>query len=93
MRYDESLKAGWPIASGVIEDACRHLVKDRCELSGMRWTLEGAEAILRLRCVIENGDWAAFNAYRGMQRKAKEYSYWKPKEVGTKQPPCLKMAA
>ena len=42
MRYDEYLKAGGRIASGVIEGACRHLVKDRCELSGMRWTPEGA---------------------------------------------------
>ncbi len=93
MRYNEYLKAGWPIASGVIEGACRHLVKDRCELSGMRWTPEGAEALLRLRCVIENGDWAAFNTYRVKQRQAQVYSYWEPKEVETQKPPCLKMAA
>ena len=41
MHYDQYLAAGWPIASGVIEGACRHLVKDRCELSGMRFTPVG----------------------------------------------------
>jgi hypothetical protein len=47
---------GWPIASGVIEGACRHFVKDRCELSGMRWTQTGAESLLRMRAIAENGD-------------------------------------
>ncbi len=46
MRYDEYLRRGYPIASGVIEGACRHLVKDRMERSGMRWTLEGARSML-----------------------------------------------
>lgn len=40
MEYDQYLKAGYPIASGVIEGACGHLVKDRMERSGMRWKLE-----------------------------------------------------
>ena len=47
MHYDQYLADGWPIASGVIEGACRHLVKDRCELSGMRWTKTGVEELLR----------------------------------------------
>jgi hypothetical protein len=51
MRYDEYLRAGYPIASGVIEGACRHLVKDRMERAGMHWTLEGAQAMLDLRAV------------------------------------------
>ena len=55
MAYDYYLAQGWPIASGVIEGACRHL--DRFELSGMRWTQAGAENLLRLRAVAENGDW------------------------------------
>jgi hypothetical protein len=46
MRYDEYLMAGYPIAAGVIEGACRHLVKDRMERSGMRWTLEGTRSRL-----------------------------------------------
>ena len=53
MDYAVYLARGWPIATGVIEGACRHLVKDRCELSGMRWTSAGAEALLHLRCVCE----------------------------------------
>ncbi len=45
------LAQGWPIATGVIEGACRHLVKDRCERSGRRWTIAGAAALLHLRCM------------------------------------------
>ena len=76
MKYDQYLALGWPIATGVIEGACRHLVKDRCEQSGMRWTQAGAEALLRLRSVSENGDWAAFHAYRRGQRHKTVYAYW-----------------
>jgi hypothetical protein len=83
MRYDQYLAAGWPIASGVIEGACRHLVKDRCELSGMRWTQAGAEALLRLRSVLENGDWEAFHAYRRRQRQLGRYGYWQTEQTDT----------
>ena len=58
-----------PHATGVIEGACRHLVKDRCELSGMRWSQPGAEALLGLRSVAENGDWEAFHAFRRNERQ------------------------
>ena len=51
MRYDEYLAADYPIATGVIEGACRHVIKDRMEQGGMRWTLAGAEAMLKLRGV------------------------------------------
>jgi hypothetical protein len=73
MHYDSYLAAGWPIATGVIEGACRHLVKDRCELSGMRWTQSGAEARLPLRSVAENGDWEAFHSFRRSQRQETLY--------------------
>jgi hypothetical protein len=73
MRYDSYLAHGWPIATGVIEGACRHLVKDRCELSGMRWTIAGAEALLALRCVHEHGDWETFHAFRRQQRHQQLY--------------------
>lgn len=73
MHYDHYLAQGWPIATGVIEGACRHLVKDRCELSGMRWTIDGAEALLALRCVYDNGDWDAFHAFRRQQRHRQLY--------------------
>jgi hypothetical protein len=64
MRYDEYLAAGYPIGSGVVEGACRHVVKDRMELSGMRWEIEGAQAILGLRATYLNGEWDAFIAHR-----------------------------
>jgi hypothetical protein len=64
MRYDEYLAKGYPIASGVIEGACRHLVKDRMERAGMHWTLEGAQAMLDVRSVYLSGHWAAFQQYR-----------------------------
>jgi hypothetical protein len=54
--YATALAAGWPIATGVIEGACRHLVKDRMDITGARWGLEGAEAILRLRALNTSGD-------------------------------------
>lgn len=56
LRYDETLSQGCPIGSGVIEGACRHLIRDRMELTGCRWGLAGAEAILRLRSLISSGD-------------------------------------
>ena len=64
MRYDEYLRAGYPIASGVIEGACRHLIKDRMERAGMHWTLEGAQAMLDLRSVWIGGQWEAFQKDR-----------------------------
>jgi hypothetical protein len=73
MDYPTYLANGWPIASGVIEGACRHFVKDRCELSGMRWHQAGAENLLRLRAVAENGDWDAYHAYRRHQRHLRLY--------------------
>lgn len=73
MDYSTYLAKGWPIASGVIEGACRHFVKDRCELSGMRWTQTGAESLLRLRAIAENGDWDAYHTYRKAQRHLRLY--------------------
>src|SRR3989442_4257466 len=64
MRYDEYLRQGYPIASGVIEGACRHLIKDRMERAGMHWTLTGAQSMLDLRSVWIGGDWQAFQQQR-----------------------------
>mgnify|MGYP001306988847 CR=1 FL=1 len=68
--YRLALNKGWPIATGVIEGACRHLVKDRMDITGARWGLEGAEAVLQLRALRTNGD---FNRYwrfhLGMERQ------------------------
>jgi len=60
MRYDEYLRRGYPIASGVIEGACRHLVKDRMERSGMRWTLDGAQSMLNVRAAFQSDHWHRF---------------------------------
>jgi len=70
MRYDEYLAKGYPIASGVIEGACRHLVKDRMERAGMHWTPAGAQAMLDLRSTYVNGDWEEYQAYR-IQRETR----------------------
>ena len=60
LRYDTALANGWPIATGVIEGACRHLVKDRLDITGARWGLSGAEAVLKLRALRANGDFDAY---------------------------------
>lgn len=60
MRYDDYMKAGYPIGSGVAEGACRHLVKDRMEQTGMRWTVSGAQAMLHIRATYLNDQWDEF---------------------------------
>ena len=75
MLYDEYLAAGYPIGSGVAEGACRHLVKDRMEQTGMRWTVEGAQSLLSLRALYLNGDWKRFVDYRIQREQAEIYPY------------------
>ena len=58
--YDKALAEGVPIATGVIEGACRHLVEDRMNLTGARWSLTGAEAVLRLRALRSSDDFDAY---------------------------------
>jgi len=58
--YATALAKGWPIATGIIEGACRHIVKDRMDITGARWGLEGAEAVLKLRALIATGDFDAY---------------------------------
>ena len=60
LHYDEYLRLGYPIATGVIEGACRYLVKDRMGITGARWSLEGAEALLKLRSLKVSGDFTAY---------------------------------
>ncbi len=64
MRYDEYLRLGCPVATGVIEGACRHVIKDRMERAGMRWKVLGAQAMLHLRTIYTNADWTAFQDFR-----------------------------
>lgn len=54
------MAGGWPIATGIIEGACRHLVADRMDITGARWSRDGAEAVLKLRAVRANGDFDAY---------------------------------
>jgi hypothetical protein len=67
--YPTALANGWPIATGVIEGACRHLVKDRMDLTGARWGLPGAEAILKLRAIASNGDFDDYWRYHLTQER------------------------
>ncbi|MBK6018711.1 hypothetical protein [Streptomyces sp. MBT53] len=60
LHYDQALAAGWPIASGIVEGAARHLVADRLEINGSRWTVPGAEAVLTPRALISNGDFPQY---------------------------------
>lgn len=73
MQYDVYLRAGYPIASGVIEGACRHLVKDRLERAGMHGTPEGAQAMLDLRSTYLKGDWQAYQIFRIVSEKKRLY--------------------
>jgi hypothetical protein len=80
MRYDEYLAAGYPIGSGVIEGACRHLVKDRLERAGMRWIPDGGQAMLDLRATYLNGEWEAFWGYH--VEREDDRLYRKPRITG-----------
>lgn len=71
LRYDRWLPLGYPIASGVIEGACRSLVRQRMDISGARWGLKGAEAVLKLRSLKASGDldeYLAFVAKTDLER-------------------------
>ena len=80
MKYDEYLAAGYPIGSGVVEGACRHLVKDRMERTGMRWLPSGAQAMLDLRATYLNGEWNAFWNFHMTQEDHRLYG--KIREAG-----------
>ena len=67
------MRQGWPIATGVIEGACRHLVKDRMDITGARWGLAGAEAVLKLRALRHNGDFEAYWRYHLLREFQRTY--------------------
>jgi hypothetical protein len=74
MHYDVYLARGYPIGTGVVESACGHLVKNRMEKAGARWSREGAEAMLRLRAIYASGDWKAYLPYREQAEHHRLYS-------------------
>ncbi len=73
LRYDQALAQGLPIATGVIEGACRHLVKDRMAITGARWGLERAEAILKLRSLKISGDLTAYMEFHFREEQRRNY--------------------
>jgi hypothetical protein len=73
LNYAKALKNGWPIATGVIEGACRHLVKDRMDITGARWSLKGAEAILHLRALHINGDLEDYMYFHKQEEQWRHY--------------------
>ena len=75
MKYDQYLAAGYPIGSGVAEGACRHLVKDRMERTGMRWVVPSAQAMLDLRAVHASDQWEEFQDYRINAESQRLYPY------------------
>jgi hypothetical protein len=73
MRYDRLLTLGAPIASGVIEGTCRSLVNDRLDITGARWSLPGAEAVLNLRSIIRSGDEDAYWTFHFAREKERNH--------------------
>ncbi len=71
--YASALRESLPIASGVIEGACRSLVQDRMGIAGARWTVEGAEAVLRIRALIASGGWRAYCRFHLVKEHARNY--------------------
>ncbi len=85
LQYDRYLAAGYPIATGVVEGACRHLVRDRMDLTGARWRLVGAEAVLKLRALRASGDFDAYWAFH----EAREYERNHAQRYAGGQPPPI----
>jgi hypothetical protein len=73
MDYPRALAEGWPIATGVIEGACRHLVQDRMGITGARWSLDGAQAMLWLRAINASGDTDAYWDYHITQEHQRNH--------------------
>ena len=97
LRYDQYLAAGLPIASGVIEGACRHLVADRMDITGARWSVPGAEAVLRLRALRISGDldeyWRFHEAQEHLLNYEMAYADAVPTVVHPKRPRAVEQAA
>ena len=74
MCYPELLAQGLPIATGVIEGACRHLIQDRLGITGARWGLAGAEAVLKLRAIHSSSDWDAYWHFHQLQEARRNYA-------------------
>lgn len=76
LQYDKALSCGYPIATGVIEGACRYLIKDRMDITGARWRLKGAEAMLKIRALVVCGDFDEYFKFYKMQERRRNYPYY-----------------
>jgi len=76
LQYGDALKLGFPIASGVIEGACRHLINDRLDITGARWSLDGAESILKLRSLKSSGDFDSYWEFHKKESKKRNYTFF-----------------
>jgi hypothetical protein len=89
MRYDVYLAAGMPVGTGVIEGACRHLINDRMDITGARWGLKGAEAVLQARALRISGDMDAYwDFHRGQELERNHLRRYAESEL-----PALREAA
>lgn len=86
LRYDTYLAKGYPIATGVIEGACRHLICDRMDITGARWRLDRAEAVLKIRALRSSGDFESYWQFHKVQA-------WKRNHVSKFQEPERLLAA
>ncbi len=75
LQYGKALGTGFPIASGVIEGACRHLINDRLDITGARWSLQGAEAVLKLRSLKSSGDFEKYWKFYKKMSKKRNYDF------------------
>lgn len=76
LQYNIYLKAGYPIATGVIEGACRYLIKDRMDITGARWGLQGAEAVIKLRAIITSNDFEEYFNFYKRQKCLRNYPFY-----------------
>lgn len=73
--YKTALEKGWPIATGIIEGACRHLIKDRMDITDARWSLSGTEVVLKLRALKSSDDFDAYMDFHKEKEHARNYQW------------------
>lgn len=82
LQYGEALESGFPIATGVIEGACRHLINDRLDITGARWSLQGAEAVLKLRSLKSSGHFEDYWKFYKKMSKKRNYDFLEVNNFG-----------
>ncbi len=93
MAYDKYLARGLPIASGIIESTCGNLIKDRMEGAGMAWSVDGAEAMVRLRGVFIDELWEEFWDFRTDSEKKRRYANYTHTEINREHEHEIQQAA